>query len=287
MIYLEQTGIHATLTTWIYTSFWQLYAAHQIGKQAYINWPNQSQRRLHSYHDAVRFGQQPNMFDWYFRQPDAVDVPPCDEVWTWEDNPPVVGQYPLMAQPLPVIREFYQKHLRFSDDVERRGRALVAKYDIDFSNTIGVTWRGTDIYLDGRPRLPIELYFPFIDKLLRDRPGMRIACTAEENGILGPLLNRYPSAFVISDFIAAPHGGKDNPERFSPVSGFERGMQPALMVWLFSKCAGYIKNRSSTGAVASWLSNGVIYCLAHNENLDYGKPPILHPDTGEQLWPKA
>jgi hypothetical protein len=287
MIYLEQTGIYATLTTWIYTSFWQLYAAHQTGRKAYIHWPNQPDRRLHAYADAAQYGRQPNMFDWYFVQPDTSEVPPCDEVWTWEDNPPVVGQHSLMSQPLQVIRAFYQQHLRFSAAVEARGAALQAKYGINFADTIGVTWRGTDIYLDGRPRLPIELYFPFIDKLLREQAGMRVCCTAEEEGVLGPLLSRYPSAFVVEEFLAAPAGAKENPERHSPVSGFERGMQPALMVWLFSKCAAYVKNRSSTGAVASWLSRGKVSCLGHNENLDYGKPPILHPDTGAQLWPQA
>jgi len=41
------------------------------------------------------------------------------------------------------------------------------------------------------------------------------------------------------------------------------------MVWLFSKCAHYIKNRSSTGAVASWISDGRIVCLGHEETLSY------------------
>jgi hypothetical protein len=43
------------------------------------------------------------------------------------------------------------------------------------------------------------------------------------------------------------------------------------MVWLFSKCAHYIKNRSSTGAVASWLSDGRIVNIAHSETLNYDK----------------
>jgi hypothetical protein len=43
------------------------------------------------------------------------------------------------------------------------------------------------------------------------------------------------------------------------------------MVWLFSKCKHYIKNRSSTGAVASWLSEGRIVNIAHEETLSYLK----------------
>jgi hypothetical protein len=133
--------------------------------------------------------------------------------------------------------------------------------------------------------LPIELYFPFLDKILRAEPDLRIACTAEEQDVLKPLLARYKQAFVIEEFYASPLHDLRNPERFSPFSGFERGMQPALMVWLFSRCKHYVKNRSSTGAVASWLSTGHIVCLAHDETLNYNKPPILHPDTGAQIWP--
>ena len=70
-----------------------------------------------------------------------------------------------------------------------------------------------------------------------------------------------------------PKGFQHNPERVSPLSGYERGLQPALMVWLFSKCAWLIKNRASTSAVASWLSDGEIISINHNENL--GFPPHI------------
>lgn len=262
MIYLEKNDIHSTLTTWIYCAFWQMWAAEQYGNDAYIHWP--IGKSLKSYEDLERFRWQPNMFDWYFIQPKAVGGVKT-EVWTWEtwrDSTPG-----LMSQPLQVIKEYYKKHLHFSHEVNQRGQRLVDKYGIDFSKTIGVTWRGTDVYLDGRPRIPIETYFPFIDEVLE--PGMRIMCTAEEETILQPLLDRYPQAFNIDEFVSAKFGAKDNPERNDNRSGFERGLQPALMVWLFSKCAHYIKNRSSTGAVASWLSSGRIVSIGHPENLGF------------------
>jgi hypothetical protein len=291
MTYLECSDTAATLTTWVYCSMWQLYAARKSGRQGYINWPMRSGRSLRAYQDPAQFGKVPNMYDWYFIQPiwDGVPlfdcVPPADETWVWHETHPEMGQYYLYSAPLAEIKEWYRENLRFSTAVEARGQVLASKYKIDFANTIGVTWRGTDIYLDGRPRLPIDLYFPFIDKILREHPERRIACTAEEDGILDPLLARYPQAFRIDEFISSPNGCKDNPERFSPVSGYERGIQPALMVWLFSKCAHLVKNRASTSAVASWLSKGEIVCLAHEERLEYTKPPILHPDTKVQIWP--
>jgi hypothetical protein len=253
-----------------------MWSAEKMGLTPYINWPNgfNPPRALEPYHDLDQFSKVENMFDWYFEQPFVNNPPPRGEcpIWTWETCEEA-GKFPLMSEPLSVIREYYQKHLKFKPEVNSRGQALVDKYGIDFENTIGITWRGTDNVTDGRPRLPIEVYYPFIDDILAENPNMRIMCTAEETEILTPLLSRYPQAFVIEEFFSSPLGHMHNPERFSPFTGYERGMQPALMVWLFSKCAHYIKNRSSTGAVASWLSTGRIVCLAHAETLSYEQLP--------------
>ncbi len=266
-IYLEKNDIHCTLTTFLYCHFWEMYSAEQLGYKAYINW-FQGGGFLQSYHDSEMFAKFPNAYDWYFKQPMFSEVPNRDETWTWENwkDPIPVS---LMAQPLSVMKEYFKRHLHFNDETNRRGQLLVDKYNIDFKKTIGITWRGTDIYLDGRPRIPIEVYFPFIDEILEKEPDLRLACTAEEESILDPLFARYPNAFKIEEFISSPFQSQHNPERFSSVSGYERGLQPALMVWLFSKCAHYIKNRSSTGAVASWLSDGRIISIGHPENLGF------------------
>lgn len=280
-IILEKNDIHSTLTTWIYCAFWQMWAAEQQGHDVYIHWP--INKSLKSYEDKEMFNKEPNMYEWYFKQPMLDWVKSDSETWTWEtwiDPSPI----PFMAHPLSVIKEYYKKHLHFSDEVEKRGQAIVNKYGLNFKEIIGITWRGTDIYLDGRPRIPIETYFPFIDEILDKEPDLVLMCTAEEETILDPLLKRYTNSFVIEEFVSSPFQSKHNPERLSALSGFERGLQPALMVWLFSKCAHYIKNRSSTGAVASWLSDGRIVSIGHPENLGFP----ANTDTAEiegKLYP--
>lgn len=265
---IEKRDIHATLTTWIYCAMAQMWVLEKMGYKGYINWP-EGLKSLSAYQDRSMFNQVPNMFEWYFIQPHADRG--YSDVWTWEDMWPPAKHITdqLYGQPLAEIRRFYKTHLFFSDAVENRGEALVKKYGIDFSKTIGITWRGTDVYLDDRPRMPIETYFKFIDQALEITPDARIMCTAEEDTILDPLLKRYPQAFKVEEFLSSPFQSKHNPERLTNVSGFERGLQPALMVWMFSKCAHYIKNRSSTGAVASWISNGRIVSLGHGENLGF------------------
>jgi len=269
MIYLEKNDIHSTLTTWIYCHLWMMWSAAEQGKLCYINWPKG--KSVKSYDDVKKFQEIPNQYEWYFMQPNWwVKVFRNDETWTWEnwkDETPI----PFMSQPLKNIKQYYQENLHFNEETNKRGQSLVEKYEIDFSKTIGITWRGTDIFLDGRPRIHIEKYFRFIDDILEKNPSFRIAATAEEEKILDPLLARYPNAFKIEEFKQAPFESKHNPERFSPMSGYERGLVPVLMVWLFSKCAHYIKNRSSTGAVASWLSDGRIVNIAHEETLSYLK----------------
>lgn len=282
MIYLEKNDVHSTLCTYLYCHFWMLWSAEQQGKKAFIHWPKGL--FLKSYEDDQKFAELPNAYDWYFKQPFYSEQPEREESWMWEqwEDPSPVG---FMAQPLLVIKDYYKKHLHFNDVVNTRGQALVDKYKIDFANTIGVTWRGTDNITDGRPRLSIGTYFPFIDDILKEHPGMRIMATAEEEKILDPLFERYPNAFKIEEFYSSPLGHPHNPERFSPMSGFERGMQPALMVWLFSKCAHYIKNRSSTGAVASWLSNGRIVNIFHPENLGFPANTWTVEIEGKQYTP--
>lgn len=265
-IYIEGNDIHSTLTTWIYCSYWQAYAAEKQGHTPYIHWPRF--KSLQSLDDPQMFNQKPNMYEWYFEQPYISGRPTVDVVRTWNTDENT-GLFPLMGQPLETIREYYHKTLKFNEATNIRGQLLVDIYGIDFSKTIGITWRGTDIFRDGRPRMPIELYYPWIDGILDRHPDFRIACTAEEEHILDPLFARYPNAFLIKEFIQARHGATENPERDSPVSGYDRGLQPALMVWLFSKCAFYIKNRSSTGAVASWISDGKIVSLGHPETLGF------------------
>ncbi len=276
---LEKNDIHSTLTTWLYCHFWMMWSAEQEGVYSYINWPKG--KSLKSYEDLETFNEEPNMYNWFFKQPYMIYPLRIAEeetlTWeSWKDPSPV----PFMAQPLKVIKDYYKRHLHFNYETNSRGHVLVEKYDIDFSKTIGITWRGGDIYLEslngnaGRKYTPIEYYFEWVDKALEEIPDARIACTAEEQGILEPLFKRYGErVFNIDEFVSVPKGSKHNPERFSQTTGYLRGLQPALMVWLFSKCAWLIKNRASTSAVASWLSEGRVVNINHTEIL--GFPPHI------------
>ncbi len=275
-IYIEKRDIGGTLSNWVYCGFWQMHAAEKFGLKSYIHWPQDRQRALAYYYDDQKFSECGNMWDWYFEQPFFKDPPPRDNVWTFEEPSKeqadsLNGQH--LYETVARIKEYYKKHLRFHSAVRTLGDEIASRHGIDFSNTIGVMWRGTESIHDGRPRMGIETYFPFLDDILEKEPGLRLMCTAEEETILDPLLRRYKNAFVVDEFFMSPFKAQErgsNPEKYANVSGYRKGMQPALMMYLFSKCKHLVKNRSTVSSIASWLSDGRIVCLAHPENLGHG-----------------
>jgi hypothetical protein len=268
-VYLEKSDMGATLSTWFYCSMWQLYTAHKMGLIGYVNWPQHLSLTPHQ--DHMAFSRCPNMFEWYCEQPQWVGpgVPPRDGTWLWETSTET-GAHCLMGQPLAVIKDWYHKNLLFNVAVNSRATELTKKYNFEFSNTLAITWRGCDSYTDGRPKMPIETYYPFIDDILEKEPNLKIFATAEETTIVETLQQRYPQIFTVSEFFSAPRGYTGHSEYVNPASGYERGMQTCCLIYILSKCKYYIKNRSSMGMVASWLSDGHIVCLAHPENGGYG-----------------
>ncbi len=275
-LYIEKRDIGGTLSNWIYCGLWMMFAAEKLGLRSYIHWPSDPKRSLAYYQDLWQFKKVPNMYDWYFDQPVFDTAPPREQVWTWEE--PCEAQNKTMSEPglydtVSQVQAYYRKNLKFNAVVRARGDAIIAKYAIDFPNTMGIMWRGTESIHDGRPRMTIETYFPFIDDVLAKEPHLRLMCTAEEETILDPLLKRYPTAFQPTEFFMSPYKAQargSNPEHFAALTGYEKGMQPAVMMYLFSKCAHLIKNRSTVSSIASWLSTGRIVCLAHPENLGHG-----------------
>lgn len=264
VVYLEKTDIYATLSTWFYCAMWQLYTAEKMGYIGYVNWPKQSHRSLEPHQDDAAFARCPNMFEWWCVQPSwkGPGVPPKDLMWYWE-NCHEQGAHPLMGQPLDVIQEWYRTHLIFNDAVVQRAEGLIAKYNIDFDNTFALSWRGCDSVDDGRPRQPIETYFPHMDKVLEKEPNLRIFATAEETTVVDKVKARYPQTFEITEFFSAPWGYKQHSEYINPASGYERGMQTCCMIYILSRCKHYIKNRSNMSCTAGYLSKGNIIYMDH------------------------
>jgi hypothetical protein len=261
VVYLEKSDVGATLPTWLWCTLWMLYAAKGEGKTPYVHWPNHPHRCLVPFRDQEAFARQPNMFDWWFRQPCwdlQQGLPPRDETWEWE-HCPHTGTHNIFAQPFADLKAFYQQHLLFQPEVESRIADLVAKYQIDQPNTIGVSWRGCDAVDDGRPRIPIEEYFPVLDGILDREPGLRIVATAEEHAVTDQIVARSPNTITIPEWFSAPPGYPKHSDYLNPASGYEKGIQVCGMIFVLSRCRHYVRNWSSQSCIVNFLSTGTVH----------------------------
>ena len=251
-VYLERKDLGASLSSWITTAMNALNAAFAEGLTGYIHWPEH--RCPSAYHDREAFARCPNMFEWYFDQPWCqAERPSATPIWVYEDSHAITSRHPIDD-----FSAFYRHYLLFNNDVAARLDALLTRYGLRPEHAIAVSWRGTDNVIDGRPRTPIEKYFPVIDAILEAEPDIAIVAKPEERGATETLLHRYPKAIVPSEFFIADAGEKQMQDWVSPASGYERGMQAVLLILLFSKCKYLLKNNANLSDIATRLSVGKV-----------------------------
>ena len=252
-VYLERKDLGASLSSWINSSMGTLNAAFAEGLTGYVHWP--AHRCPRAYLDADAFSRRPNMFAWYFDQPWCHDPPAvATETWVYEDAYVLTNQHPIAN-----LEDFFQQYLVFNVDVIGRFEALLARYRLRPEQTIAVSWRGTDNVADGRPQVPIDSFFPVIDEILGAEPGLTIVAKPEERSAADALRRRYPNVIVPSEFFIAEPGETQMQDWVNPASGYERGMEVALLILLFARCRYLLKNNANLSDIATRLSSGTVF----------------------------
>lgn len=255
------------MTCWLVCHMWLDWAAHHEGMVAYYHWPKES--CIQPMYDPDAFARQPNMFEWYFEQPNLSQFtsqpPPKDATWVWEDASTmparVPGNWPMAEQ----TYTWYER-LRFKPEVTTRANQLIAKYGLNPSKTIAVSRRACEAALDDErdhASETISNYFPHIDQLIANDPDLRILVTSEEQGDAEQVAARYPNrTSAISEFWTVPKGYGSAPGQplhsgwCNPVSGYERGMHTCLLMAVLSQCRYYVKNKSNMSQIIGWLKKG-------------------------------
>jgi hypothetical protein len=251
-VYLERKDLGASLSSWITTSMNALNAAVAEGVTGCIRWPEHRSPR--AYHDEDAFDRCPNMFEWYFDQPWCqAERPAAAPIWVYEDAHEMISRYPIAN-----FSAFFRQYLLFNAEVVARLEALLARYGLRPEQALAVSWRGTDNVIDGRPRIPIDSFFPVIDGILEAEPDLTIVAKPEERGAAEALLRRYPKAIVPSEFFVAEAGETQMQDWVNPASGYERGMEVALLILLFSRCRYLLKNNANLSDIATRLSVGEV-----------------------------
>ncbi len=269
IVYLEKRDVGATMTCWLNCLMWLDWSAQNEGLVGYFNWPKES--HIWPLNDPEMFAREPNMFNWFFLQPNqdkldqlgfpAGQVPRSDVRWMWEEESSMPKGVPGIWPMGPKTYPWYSR-LKIRPEIVARADALVQKYGLDLSNTIGISRRGCEARLDeerDHASETIESYFPELDRLMAAEPGLKIFATAEEQGDAEKVGARYPGTVIMSEFWTVPAGYGSTPGRpehsgwCNPVSGYERGVLTCLLISILSRCKYYVRNKSNMSYVAGWI----------------------------------
>ena len=143
--------------------------------------------------------------------------------------------------------------------------SLLKAYDIDPTKTVAVQFRGNDSLYDtiptrkGRPTL--SHYYGIVDEVLGRYPGFKVWIQTDDSEISSDFRKRYPNSVQVKYFETI-HSPNLYTDYVSPKSGYQRGLDPAAMMVMLSRCAVMVKSVSNLADVAAALGNGEIIHLS-------------------------
>jgi hypothetical protein len=186
---------------------------------------------------------------WIYEEPEAWVVEYC----------PTGDQLPWNAQDVPAIqalRRIVPRWLKIKSFVREAGDAMFAKYGLDPSDTLAISIRGTDKHTEAK--MPtIDAIFSAIEK---SRHGRRLWIKAEDVDAAGAMKNRYPDAVIMDDFFTA-----SNRSLMADLScefrGYRKAFDATLLISMFARCSGLVKNPANISDLAAGLSTGDVTCV--------------------------
>ena len=204
-----------------------------------VNWPGQDLWR-----NADQVGV--NLFDLYFHPNSNFDIHVLAKLsYT---NPHGVYQDLNFEKLNPYISNYFVP----SEIVREKMDEIVHKYKIDYGNTVGLWYRGTDKFTE-HPPVPPHYYVAEIRKLVRKNPRLRVLVQTDQEQVrdifvreLGEqvfYLNELPvtkSSIGIHKMSSEERG----------LSNFEFGVMLLAVVNMFAKCKHVI---TYTGSIGLWI----------------------------------
>lgn len=218
------------------------------------------------YYDKYKFLEIPNMWNWYFTQPMInIELLEIDNYPTYLCSDSIVAPSDCVSVgPNNELRSiFYKKYLHFNQDVINQCNQLLKKYKLDLSNTISITFRGTDKWVEAPP-CPIEKYFSTIDTLIEKFPSMKIFVSGDEWESVNSIKLRYPNVITIDEFFLPPK----QPAMIDHINqnrGYYKGLQCVLLILILSTSKFLIGNTSNIFHISRLLSNSKVYYMHNNE----------------------
>jgi hypothetical protein len=206
-----------------------------------VNWPCQDQWR-----NDDQVGK--NLFDLYF-QPNS-DLDPHA----------LANLSPLGPQLNTVYRDlrfdkltpYIENYFAPSEIARKKLNELVHKYEIDFDNTIGLCYRGTDKFTELVP-IPPRYYVAEVLRLIRKNPRLRVLLQTDQEQVRDIFVRElgehvfYLSELPVTKSLIAIH---DISREDRGISNFEFGITLLAVVNIFAKCRYLV---TYTGNVSLWI----------------------------------
>jgi hypothetical protein len=203
-----------------------------------VNWPRQNQWRNND-----QIGK--NLFELYFHPNPAVDLHSLAKVHPTHQS--------LVYEDLDFekLNPYIQNYFLPSEIVRAKQEELLRKYNIEYENTIGLCYRGTDKWLEIAQIQP-EYYVQEVKRLVAQDPELKVLIQTDQLQIRDRFVRVLGErAFFLSELpvSSSPIGIHAMSESERGISNFELGIRLLAAVTILAKCKYTITH---TGSIGLW-----------------------------------
>ncbi len=224
---------NCTVTLWALT---RLYPSERFMK---VDWRCQDQWR-----NDDQVGK--NLFDLYFHPNRYLDTHALANL------PPINHHGVYRDLRFDKLTPYMENYFVPSERVRKKMGELVRKYKIDYSNTIGVCYRGTDKFTELVP-VPPHYYVDEIRRLIKKNPRLRVLLQTDQEQVrdifmrdLGERVFYLSELPVTKSSIGAHKISRED----RGISNFEFGITLIAVVNILAKCIYVVTH---TGNVSLWI----------------------------------
>ncbi len=224
---------NCTVTLWALT---RLYPSERFMK---VDWRCQDQWR-----NDDQVGK--NLFDLYFHPNRYLDTHALANL------PPINHHGVYRDLRFDKLTPYMENYFVPSERVREKMDELVRKYKIDYSNTIGVCYRGTDKFTELVP-VPPHYYVDEIRRLIKKNPRLRVLLQTDQEQVrdifmrdLGERVFYLSELPVTKSLIGAHKISRED----RGISNFEFGITLIAVVNILAKCRYVVTH---TGNVSLWI----------------------------------
>ncbi len=204
-----------------------------------VNWPSQD-----NYRDSDQAGE--NLFDLYFEQNTNADSRKLSHL-----RP--VNHHGIYADlPFEHLNPYIQSYFVPSAIVRKKQNELIEKYKIDYENTVGLVYRGTDKWSEVGT-IPPKFYIMEVERLVAKHPDLRILVQTDQEQVRDECMEYFGKRGFYFDELPVTSsliGIHTMSQESRQISNFEFGVNLLAVFNLIANCRYVV---SHTGNIGLWI----------------------------------